>query len=113
MCGSVGGHSAWRLAAGTAGPFLSIYSGLLVIGGTLPTELLKSSPFVLIFKGLQQVTQGHPDFLMKAGVDLTLAPLSAQRDPPSVVDMQSLSQWGFSTGSKTTKASPKEANFTG
>lgn len=92
MCGSADGHTAWRLAAGTADPFLPIYSELLVIGGALPTKLLKSSPFVLIFKGLQQVTQGHPYFLMKAGVDLTLAPLSAQRDPPSVVDMQSLSQ---------------------
>lgn len=108
MCGSVGGHSAWRLAAGTAGPFLPIYSGLLVIGGTLPTKLLKSCPFVLIFKGLQQVTQGHPYFLMKAGVDLTLAPLSAQRDPPSVVDVQSLSRWGFSTGSKTTRLPQKK-----
>lgn len=56
-------------------------------GGTFPAKLLKSSPFILIFKDLQQVSQGHPSFPMKAGVDLTLAPLSAQGDPPSVVDM--------------------------
>lgn len=39
---------------------------------TLHTKLLlKSSPFILAFKALHQVTQSPPSFPMKAVVDLT------------------------------------------
>lgn len=56
----------------------------LLIFATLHTKLLlKSSPFILTFKALHYVTQGRPSFLQ---------------------------WWGFPAGSKTTKASPKEAN---
>lgn len=61
----------------------------MLICGTLQTKLLlKSSPFILTFKALHQVTQGCPSFLMKAGVDLTSALLSACGDPLSAAVMQ-------------------------
>lgn len=64
------GHS-WLLQVANFSPHL--FWNCLLIRGTLHTKLiLKPSPSILTFQALHQVTQGHPSFLMRAGVDLIL-----------------------------------------
>lgn len=61
----------WTLQMASLSPRL--FWNCLLICGTLHTKLtLKPRPSILTFKALHQVTQGHPSFLMKAGVDLIL-----------------------------------------
>lgn len=88
---------------------LHLFWNCLLISILHTKLILKPIPPILTFQALHQVTQGHPSFLLKAGVGLILAMEIIYQQQ----SCKGLLWQDFPAGSKTTKAFPKELNSTG